>query len=30
VTFAVVDDPTVDFVSLIDDAMAHLEAGLEL
>jgi AcrR family transcriptional regulator len=30
VTFAVVDDPTADFVGLIDDAMAHLEAGLEL
>jgi AcrR family transcriptional regulator len=29
-TFAIVDDPTADFVAAIDEAMTHLEAGLEL
>jgi AcrR family transcriptional regulator len=30
VTFAMVDDPTANFAALLDEAMAHLEAGLQL
>ena len=30
VMFAMDDDPTADFAALLDEAMAHLEAGLQL
>jgi AcrR family transcriptional regulator len=30
VTFATVDDPTADFATMIDESLAHLEAGLAL
>ena len=30
VTFAAVDEPTADFATLLDEVMAHLEAGLDL
>jgi len=30
VTFAVVEDPAVDFPTLIDQALAELEAGFTL
>lgn len=30
VSFAVVEDPDVDVVALVDEALAHLEAGLTL
>jgi hypothetical protein len=28
--FAMADDPPVDMTTLLDDALAHLEAGLAL
>lgn len=30
VLFAMVDDPTANFVALVDEAMTHLETGLQL